>query len=189
MKDSFDTMPVPGAPPEPPTPIANQCSASNRAGERCMRSATFGMNVCYLHGGKAPQTLATQARRFKEAAGDAMNNLVDIANNSKDEGVKLRANIAILDRTGHGPSASLKVGQDEAAPWTAWLTNEEIEQARALRDLAIARMDAGEPAFGGVREFSLPEVVKEVWIPRSDRPLIGDEVIEAVYTETRTEGQ
>jgi len=189
MKDSFDTMPVPGAPPEPPPPIANQCSASNRAGERCMRSATFGMNVCHLHGGKAPQTLATQTRRFKEAAGDAMNNLVEIANNSADEGVKLRANIAILDRTGHGPSASLKIGHDEAAPWTAWLTNDEIEQARALRDLAMARMDAGEPALGGVREFSLPEVAKEIWIPKSDRPLIGgDEIIEAVYTETRMEG-
>lgn len=43
----------------------------------------------------------------------------------------------------HGPSASLKIGHNEAAPWTAWLTNEEIELARELRDRVIARMEAG----------------------------------------------
>jgi len=179
MKDSFTTMPLPGEVPEM-VPVPNQCNATNRAGDRCNRSATFGMNVCYLHGGRAPQSLATQTRRFKEAAGDAMNNLVDIANNSTDEGVKLRANIAILDRTGHGPSASLKLGHDESAPWTAWLTNEELEQARALKDLAMARMDAGEPALGGVREFDIPESQKEIYIPKNNRSLIGEEVIEAV---------
>lgn len=174
--ESFDTVPLPpsGGLPE------NQCTAMNRSGERCGRLATFGMNVCRMHGGKSPQTLASQTRRFKEAAGDAMNNLVDIANNSTDESVKLRANIAILDRTGHGPSASLKVGHEDSSPWTAWLTNEEIELARQLRDRAIARMDAGEPQYGGVRDFSLPEVPKEVWLPKNERAQIGDEVIEAV---------
>lgn len=187
MKDAFTSIPVPGEVGDV-VPVPNQCTATNRAGERCLRSATFGMNVCYLHGGRAPQTLATQTRRFKEAAGDAMNNLVDIANNSEDESIRLRANVAILDRTGHGPSASLKVGHDEVAPWTAWLTNEEFERGRALMDVAIARRDAGEPPLGGVREFSFPES-KEVWLPMSERSRVGEEVIEAVLIDAQTEGQ
>jgi hypothetical protein len=188
MKDAFTSMPVPGEVGEVPV-VPNQCNATNRAGDRCNRSATFGMNVCHLHGGRAPQSLATQQRRFKEAAGDAMNNLVEMANGSTDESIKLRANIAILDRTGHGPSALLKLAQENSAPWTAWLTNEELEQVRAIRDAAIERMDAGETPFGEVREFDFPEPRQMVWLPKTEREQLptGDEVIEAVFT--RTEGQ
>lgn len=192
MKDAFTSMPLPDDTVGEPVTVPNQCTAPNRAGGRCLRSATFGMNVCYMHGGRAPQTLASQSRRFKEAAGDAMNYLVAMMNDDTIEpSLRVRIVIALLDRTGHGASASLNITRDDAAPWTAWLTNDEIEQARALRDLAMARMDAGEPQLGGVREFSLPEVAKEVWLPKSDRPQIGDgdDAIEAVYTETRTEGQ
>ena len=184
----FSEMPKPGDPEGEPLVIKNQCLGTSRDGDRCKNAATFGMNVCYMHGGKAPQTLASQARRFKEAAGDAMNNLMDIANNSADEGVKLRANIAILDRTGHGPSASLKVGHEVSAAWTAWATNEEIEQLLAIRERSIARMEAGEPALGEVREFDVP-LGKYVWLPKSERPTVGEEVIEAVLVDAQTEGQ
>lgn len=190
MKDAFTSMPVPGEPGEV-TVVPNQCSATNRAGERCLRSATFGMTVCYLHGGRAPQTLATQSRRFKEAAGDAMNYLVAMMSDDTIEpSLRVRIIIALLDRTGHGASASLNITRDDAAPWTAWSTNEEIELMREMRDRAVTRMEAGEPQHGGVREFSLPEVPKEVWLPPTERPQqleAGDEVIEAVFT--RTEGQ
>lgn len=185
----FSEMPKPGEPQGEPLVIKNQCTGTSRDGDRCNNSAIFGMNVCHMHGGKSPQTISNHKRRLMEAQGDAMRNVVDIANTSQDEAIKLRANLAILDRTGMGPSASLKVGSDESAPWTAWLTNEELQHAYALKDAAIARMDAGEPALGGVREFDIPESLKEVYIPRNGRQAIGDEVIEAVYTETKSEGQ
>lgn len=182
-------MPIPGEPCEVPV-VVNQCTAPNRAGGRCLRSATFGMNVCYMHGGRAPQTLATQSRRFKEAAGDAMNYLVAMMNDDTIEpSLRVRIVIALLDRTGHGASASLNITRDDAAPWTAWATNEEIELMREMRDRAVTRMEAGEPQLGAVRQFSLPETAKEVWLPKTEREQnpTGDEVIEAVFT--RTEGQ
>lgn len=199
--NQFDKMPRPDDPtPEPRRQLEFQCTATSKgSGERCLKPVIFGHTVCEKHGPNG----ASKAKVQRRLEG-LQNNALDVWDDELTVGTPCEAcgrgkrgpNAAkvaqqVLDRTGFGPSASLKVSRDEAAPWTAWLTNEELQQAYDLKDLAVARMDAGEPALGGVREFDIPESQKDVYIPKSDRPSIGygDDAIEAVYTETRPEGQ
>jgi hypothetical protein len=42
-----------------------KCHARNRAGDTCGHWAMHGQSVCYLHGGKSPQALASAQERFK----------------------------------------------------------------------------------------------------------------------------
>lgn len=87
--------------------------------ERCKRAAIKGGTVCTTHGGSSPVV--------RKAANDRLLALVEPAlaalgkvlrDKHADDSVKVRAAIAILDRTGHGPSATVNV-QDNR--WDALL--------------------------------------------------------------------
>jgi len=41
-----------------------QCTAHNRQGKQCGRAAIKGSNICYKHGGNAPQVIAAARRRL-----------------------------------------------------------------------------------------------------------------------------
>ena len=47
--------------------ITNRCTARNRSGEQCGRTASRGTNVCAMHGAKAPQVRNKATMRLVEA--------------------------------------------------------------------------------------------------------------------------
>jgi hypothetical protein len=196
--NQFDTMPLPGDPtPEPRRQLEFQCTATSKgSGERCLKPAIFGHTVCEKHGPNGASKAKVQ-RRLEGLQTNALDVWEDeltvgqpceACGRGKRGPNATRVAQQILDRTGFGPSASLKVSREEAAPWTAWLTSEELLQGQALKEAAIARMEAGDAPFGEVREFDFPEPQQMVWLPTNERALPpAEEVIEAVFT--RTEGQ
>ena len=48
-----------------PAPHGRRCTATNRQGGRCGRSAIPGGTVCNHHGGKAPQVVAAAQERLQ----------------------------------------------------------------------------------------------------------------------------
>ena len=112
----------PAAPENPPAvddlrsdaPVKRQCTAENRHGEPCELAPIKGGTVCHKHGGSAPQVKNAARRRLNAMAEPAMIELNKILHNSStSDRDKLRAIQMVLDRSGYGPSANVKVD----APW------------------------------------------------------------------------
>lgn len=79
---------------------APRCTAHNRQGNRCGRRPIPGGAVCVSHGGAAPAVQAKAKQRLLAALDPAAAELVRIAREGKDEGVRVRAIREILDRAG-----------------------------------------------------------------------------------------
>lgn len=96
----------------------SQCTATAKStGERCQRPAVKGSNVCYQHGGAAPQVQKKAQERLDQMADDTTADMQDIIADLADLyeqadpeqkieiARELRQNwVKILDRTGHGPT-------------------------------------------------------------------------------------
>ena len=89
----------------------NQCTArTKRTGERCKGWAIAGGHVCRLHGGSAPQVKASAQLRLAALIDPAINVIANYLKNTKStakDETKLRAALAILDRTGYHPGQDL----------------------------------------------------------------------------------
>lgn len=92
--------------------IRRRCTAMRSNGEdRCRKSAILGGNVCFTHGGAAPQVTKRAKERLLELVEPALAQLSKIImNKNTADNVKLAAVKDILDRVGLG--ASIKVEQD-----------------------------------------------------------------------------
>ena len=188
---------------EPQAPHRRQCTSVTKDGTRCLKAPIRGGTVCLHHGGGSPQVKEKAQRTLLEARDQAAALLRDViawwrrdtctecGYPQQDPSPAIRAAIAVLDRTGFGVTASLHLSHDTAAPWTAYLTNEEVQLAHALKDAAIERMENGEAPCGEVREFDIPTNDKLIWLPRNTRSPLpsADETIEAVVMETQPEGE
>lgn len=88
-----------------------RCKAKKaNSDEQCKRAAIKGGTVCTTHGGSAPNVRKAAQERLLELVEPALVALGKVLRDKHaDDSVKVRAAIAILDRTGHGPSASLTV--------------------------------------------------------------------------------
>lgn len=64
---------------------------------------------------------------------------------SSDVHAPLKAAIAVLDRTGFGPHATLKLDRPEDASWMKWLTDDEWNVVDRAIGRAKERMAANEP--------------------------------------------
>lgn len=60
-------MTGPGDRPERKVPIDRRCTGHRKDGQRCKNPGRLGANVCWAHGGNAPQVLAAAERRIAEA--------------------------------------------------------------------------------------------------------------------------
>lgn len=203
----FTNMPKPGGSAlgesEPALLQPRRCTKRSKDGSQCKKAPIRGGTVCHMHGGGAPHVREKANQVLLQARDHAAAVLRDVMEayqrdpcekcgySLQDPSPAIRAAIAVLDRTGFGPTASLKLSHDGAAPWTAWSTNEELQQAQALKDAAIARMEAGDQPFGEVREFDIPEHEKLVWLPKHERSSLpaADETIEAVVMDTQPEAE
>ena len=93
-----------------------RCTArSTRTGERCKRPAILGGNVCYHHGGNAPQVKAKALRRLQQAADALVQRLLGMAlDGDTPDHVALQAIRDALDRAGVPAKAEVSV---EIKPW------------------------------------------------------------------------
>jgi hypothetical protein len=83
---------------------SRQCRGrSKRSQQRCKRAAIVGGTVCAIHGGKAPQVVASARERIAlmvDPALVALRRLIDVADS---DSVRLSAIKDILDRAGYKP--------------------------------------------------------------------------------------
>lgn len=100
-----------------------RCSAHTRAGTRCGAWAIRGGNVCRVHGGGAPQTIAKAKQRLELAADRMAANLLSLAIYGESEAVKLGATNSALDRAGITAKAALEVSVEQPAPYEELLAN------------------------------------------------------------------
>lgn len=78
-----------------------------RSGQRCANRAVYGATVCLSHGAQLP-VVRQKAERIVEAArlalvgsaGDAVDWIIDLGQNSTSDAVRLKAATEILDRSG-----------------------------------------------------------------------------------------
>jgi hypothetical protein len=123
---------------EPPVPYnmakdpARQCTATNRQGRRCRRSAILGGTVCIMHGGSAPQVRRRANLRLIELVDPAIAVLARIMSDpSQPAHARIRAAENVLDRA--GLPRRVDVVSDETAKAAL------LERLIALREQQSAR--------------------------------------------------
>lgn len=99
--------------PFPSMQCTGVVKSGDRAGKRCAKKAVYGATVCLSHGAQLP-VVRRRAEAIVESArlklvgtlDDATDWLVDLAENSTSDAVRLKATTEIMDRSG------LKAGTD-----------------------------------------------------------------------------
>lgn len=101
------------------------CLHMTLKGKRCIRES-IGDGLCLLHGGGNLETADADARRRLLALRiDSIEALEELLTVSQDDEIRLRAALAVLDRTGHGPKSTLEL--QKTRPDLAGLTIEELD--------------------------------------------------------------
>jgi hypothetical protein len=104
-----DLTPAVITPPGTPGP-GQQCTATNKAGNRCGRWAIAGGMVCPKHGGAAPQVREAARRRLLQHAPMAIRVLHDVARDANaPAAARVRAAGDILDRAGLKAATEIEV--------------------------------------------------------------------------------
>lgn len=136
--------------------VPRRCTATSKhSGDRCKRAPILGGNVCAMHGGKAPQVIAAAQQALVGArlsAAELLFEVIEVWRTTKCEACgqpkgdptpAIRAAIAVLDRTGLGPSATLHIEKPTAA-FVRWMPQHQLEQIDTWTREAKARMERGE---------------------------------------------
>ena len=114
-----------------------QCSAKSKTtGDRCRQTAIAGGTVCVVHGGSAPAAKMAAQRRLIGMIDPAMEALLRAIEECDEWPTKVRAAIAVLDRAGFGPTASLRL--DEQSNDYATLSASQLKE----RAMAIVKRAA-----------------------------------------------
>lgn len=79
-------------------PLPYYCTAHNRQGERCRRTAIPGGTVCRYHGGNAPQVKAKAVDRIREARDLALDRLIESLDPEAEWQVPAKVLADITDR-------------------------------------------------------------------------------------------
>ena len=105
--------------------IARQCTATNRAGDRCQKSAMHGQQVCHFHGGKNPGALRKAQERLVALAEPAIEGLNRVLESNDLPSIVSAARVA-LDRAGLGPHSTLTLQRGNADEDVSHLTTREL---------------------------------------------------------------
>lgn len=97
-----------------PTP-RRQCTAKNRAGERCKQAPIKGGTVCRNHGGSAPQVRRKATLRLLELVDPAIGTLAREMVQADKSADRQRAANSILDRAGMPRTATVIDGESAKA--------------------------------------------------------------------------
>lgn len=121
--------------------MENRCTAKAKStGERCQRPAIRGSNVCYQHGGAAPQVQQKAQERLDRMADEVTKDVQEIIDDlvemyeEADEETKLDIQgaikshwVTILDRTGHGPTERREVTGEAGGPLEIAVRREVVD--------------------------------------------------------------
>jgi hypothetical protein len=93
-----------------------RCGARTKSGKPCPTPPIKGGTRCRMHGGAAPQVKKAARERLMELREPALVALGKVLRDPKaDDATKVRAAVAILDRTGLGPNVKVEV--EQLKPW------------------------------------------------------------------------
>ena len=110
---------------------SRQCSATNRMGIQCGKSAMLGQKICHMHGGKAPQNIRAAKKRMLEMADGAMLALQDAIDNG-DHKESVSAARIVLDRSGLGPTSTIDLNEKNGDSYSTMSSSELADAARRL---------------------------------------------------------
>jgi hypothetical protein len=114
-----------------PETQARRCTAHRKNGDRCKHLALNFQRVCAFHGGKAKQSVQAARRRMMENADPAVKQLAKIAfDDTAPIETRLKATIAIIDRTGLAPRTSIDL-EVNPKPFEAIFEEMEMGGSRA----------------------------------------------------------
>jgi hypothetical protein len=136
---------------------SRRCTATSKTtGQPCGAYALPGAFVCGHHGGRAPQTVTAAKRRLLamvEPVLAAFEEIVGVwqsvrcptcGNPTGDPTPILHLGRLVLDRAGLHPTLSLRAETAPEAPWTEYLTDDEMAIVGELIGKAKERMERGE---------------------------------------------
>lgn len=102
-----------------PFALARRCRGTNRQGQPCNNPPMLGGFVCKNHGGASPQATRSRTARLRAMVDpvldrllrivEAPNGLCATCGRSDDMSAVVRACVAVLDRAGYGPKATLAI--------------------------------------------------------------------------------
>ena len=140
------------------------CTArSSRTGKPCQRPPMSGQNVCFHHGGAAPQSVAAARRRLMASSDRVGALLLRIAEDEKTPpAVRLAAIRDVLDRAGVTVKQELEI---TVQPWQQIIDGIVAEVPdSAMR--AQGALDVGSPSQH--REWVPGEIVEDDDVPLID---------------------
>lgn len=119
----------------------SRCTATAKStGERCQNDAIQGGEVCWQHGGAAPQVQKKAQERLDRMADDVTADMQAIVGDLVDEYDRAdpeektaihrelhKTWKAILDRTGHGPTEKREVSGEDGGPVDISLVREVVD--------------------------------------------------------------
>lgn len=118
-----------------------RCKATSKGtGVRCKKDSIPGGTVCRNHGGAAPQVRHAAAARLAGAVDSAVANLLK-KQNSKLEGVSLRASQDILDRNNMKGENIIRLLMPEGGALPVKLTDDQVARIRSLKPEEAALLD------------------------------------------------
>lgn len=128
-----------------------QCEATvKRTGQRCRRDAIAGGNVCIKHGGAAPQVKAAAKLRLAALVDPAIGVLAaTMRERKKDTQAAVRAAIAVLDRTGHGPTLRTELTGADGGPIETNVSPRELLTRKMAELASQPGSDHSEPDGSG----------------------------------------
>jgi len=81
--------------------MSKKCHAHNRSGDACGQWAMHGQNVCYLHGGRAPQAMRKAEERIRDLEQPAISQVAFEMQHGDTSAVRFAAARWVLELLGH----------------------------------------------------------------------------------------
>jgi hypothetical protein len=147
-----------------PETLEHRCVARKRGGKQCAKPAIAGGVVCQSHGAGSPFVRAKAQARLTALVDPALAVLQDLlTKRGVSDSDRMRIALAIVDRSGLGPSTRVEVGV-EIKPW-------ERAMNRIITDLTPDMIEA-HPALGAWRTDDIQdaEVVEDEPEPERIHP-------------------
>lgn len=150
-----------------------RCTATNRAGSRCLRQPIPGGEVCVMHGGRAPQVQKSARARLLDGADLAIDYLLNLLtprppcevcgrSDADRDPTVVRACQLVLDRSGFHPTLTV---EQVAAPRNEYedLTDDQLTE----------RLEALLKQCYQMRDFNRQQ----------EQPRLGEGVIDAIVID------
>lgn len=170
---------VKGGPASPGTKNpSRRCRTIKKNGEQCKAAPIKGGFTCRQHGGSLPNVKRAAAARLLELVDPSLAALHKVLTNpDTDDPVKVRAAVAILDRTGFGPGSTVHVS---ATKWDA-MTDDLAQNGFIEVDRSLDGGGGDTPALMANLEQHALDLSTDNW-----RPVREEDAPVRIYADENT---